>query len=53
MVRLGAHNLGESEDENVDDYVPKQVIIHPEYRDNESFPEHDIAVIILQTEGEP
>jgi len=50
VVRLGAHNLGESEDENVDDYVPKQVIIHPEYKDNETFPEHDIAVIILQTE---
>ena len=50
-MRLGAHNLGESEFENVDDYVPKQVIVHPEYKDNTSFPVHDIAVIVLQTEG--
>ena len=51
VVRLGAHNLGESEFENVDDYVPKQVIMHPQFKDNGSFPEHDIAIIVLQTEG--
>jgi len=49
MVRLGAHNLGESAFEDVDDYTPKQVIVHPDYKDNGSFPEHDIAVIVLQT----
>ena len=51
MVRLGAHNLGESEIEDVDDYVPKQVLVHPEYKGNTSFPVHDIAAIVLQTEG--
>jgi len=51
MVRLGAHNLGESAFEDVDDYTPKQVIVHPDYKDDGSFPEHDIAVIVLQTEG--
>jgi len=52
VVRLGAHNLGESAFENVDDYVPKQVIMHPQFKDNiGSFPEHDIAIIVLQTEG--
>jgi len=51
VVRLGAHNLGESDFENVDDYVPKEVIIHPQYKNNESFPEHDIAIIVLQTEA--
>jgi len=50
LVRLGAHNLGESEFEDVDDYVPKQVMVHPEYKDNTSFPVHDIAVIVLQTQ---
>jgi len=49
VVRLGAHNLGESEHEDVDDYVPQRVIVHPEYRDGDSFPEHDIAIVILQT----
>merc|ERR1712123_477531 len=49
MVRLGAHNLGESAFEDVDDYTPKQVIVHPDYKDDGSFPEHDIAVIVLQT----
>jgi len=51
VVRLGAHNLGESAFENVDDYVPKQVIMHPQFKDNGSFPEHDIAIIVLQTEA--
>jgi hypothetical protein len=51
VVRLGAHNLGESSSEFVDDYVPKQLIIHPEYKDDGSLPEHDIAIILLQTEG--
>jgi len=51
VVRLGAHNLGESDHEDVDDYIPEQVILHPEYKDNTSFPTHDIAIIVLQTEG--
>ena len=51
MVRLGAHNLGESAFEDVDDYTPKQVIVHPDYKDDGSFPAHDIAVIVLQTNG--
>jgi len=50
-VRLGAHNLGESDHEEVDDYIPEQVILHPEYKDNTTFPTHDIAIIVLQTEG--
>jgi len=50
IVRLGAHNLGESAFEDVDDYVPRQVIIHPQFKDNTSFPEHDLAIIVLQTE---
>jgi len=51
VVRLGAHNLGESDHEEVDDYIPEQVILHPEYKDNTTFPTHDIAIIVLQTEG--
>eukprot|EP00092_Neocalanus_flemingeri_P004277 GFUD01004597.1.p1 GENE.GFUD01004597.1~~GFUD01004597.1.p1 ORF type:complete len:401 (-),score=88.61 GFUD01004597.1:49-1176(-) len=51
VVRLGAHNLGESAFELVDDYVPKQVIIHPQFDNTGSFPEHDIAIIVLQTEA--
>ena len=50
-MRLGAHNLGESDHEDVDDYVPEQVILHPEYNDSTSLPTHDIAIIVLQTEG--
>jgi len=50
-VRLGAHNLGESDHEDVDDYVPEQVILHPEYNDSTNLPTHDIAIIVLQTEG--
>jgi secreted trypsin-like serine protease len=49
LVRLGAHHLGESEHEEVDDYAPHQVIVHPEYRDSSSVPAHDIAIVILQT----
>merc|ERR1719312_542682 len=50
IVRLGAHNLGESDHEDVDDYVPEQVILHPEHNDSTSLPTHDIAIIVLQTE---
>jgi len=50
IVRLGAHNLGESDHEDVDDYVPEQVILHPEYNASTSLPTHDIAIIVLQTE---
>jgi len=49
-VRLGAHNLGESEFEDVDDYVPQQVFVHPNYTQG-NFPEHDIAIVVLQTEA--
>ena len=50
VVRLGAHNLGESEFEDVDDYVPQQVFVHPQYKQG-NFPENDIAIVVLQTEG--
>merc|ERR1719317_1168621 len=50
IVRLGVHNLGESDHEDVDDYVPEQVILHPEYNASTSLPTHDIAIIVLQTE---
>lgn len=50
VVRLGAHNLGESEFEDVDDYVPQQVFVHPQYKQG-NFPEHDIAIVVLQTEA--
>ena len=51
IVRLGAHNLGEGSVEDVDDYVPKQIFIHPQYNDDGSFPQHDIALILLKTES--
>ena len=48
IVRLGAHDLSNDEEESADDYQIEEIHVHPSYV---KAPFYDIAIIVLKTEG--
>jgi len=47
IVRLGAHDLSNDEEESADDYQIEEIHVHPSYV---KAPFYDIAIIVLKTE---